>query len=524
MKYAYEVVEERAADTPDKHFLQFEERAVTFGDLNRNTNRAANGLAGLGCGAQTGISIMMPNSPEWLYVYLAVQKIGAYAVPINTGLKADGLAYIIDHSDSTVVFIDHSYKETFEKVRPDLKRLEHVIVDTTEAPADFELPDGAITLASLMEADDTNPEMPSDPEGMSVLMYTSGTTGLPKGVVMRYKALDMEMFTMFSQLMYSEDDVLYTCLPLFHANALILTVIRALGVGAKVGLCRRFSASRFWDDIRKYKATSFNALGAMIPILMKQPERDNDTDNAIRLVMSAACPAHLWKEFEKRYGVTIWEGYGAVDGAGFSLFNAGNAPVGSMGKPPEGTVARVVDEENNEMPTGEVGELVFKIDVAEMRKVEYYKNEEASNKKIRDGWLHTGDLVYADKEGHFYFVDRNTDSMRRRGENISSTEVEEAITKHPAVVECAAYGVPSDLGEDDVMIAVVLQPGESLDPKDLVEFCSDKMAAFMIPRYIDIRDELPKTGTHRFKKVELKKQGVTPTTWDKEIEMPKKRK
>lgn len=169
-------------------------------------------------------------------------------------------------------------------------------------------------------------------------------------------------------------------------------------------------------------------------------------------------------------------------------------------------------------------ELVFKIDVAEMRKVEYYKNEKASNDKIRNGWLHTGDLVYADEEGHFYFVDRRTDSIRRRGENISSAEVEKAITKHPAVFECAAYGVPSDLGEDDVMVAVVLQPDESLEPKELIEFCSDKMAGFLIPRYLDFRDELPKTGTHRFKKVELKKQGVTPTTWDREIEMSKNRK
>ncbi len=524
MKYAYEVIEERANENPDRLFLRFEERAVTFAGLNKGINRVANGLIKLGCGTGTGISIMMPNSPEWLFVYFATQKIGAYAVPINVGLKADGLAYIIDHSDSTVLFIDYQYKEQFEKVRPGLKKLKSVIVDTTEAPPGFTLPEGAISLKELMDADDADPGLHADPEAMSVLMYTSGTTGLPKGVVLRYKGLDMEMFAMFSQLAYNEDDILYTCLPLYHANALVLTVTRALAVGAKVGLSRRFSASRFWDDIRKYEATTFNALGAMIPILMKQPARDNDRDNNVRLVMSAACPAHMWEDFEKRFGVTIWEGYGAVDGAGFSLFNAGNAPVGSMGPAPAGTIAKVFDEDNNELPPGEVGELVFKVDNMELRKVEYYKNEEASNKKIRDGWLHTGDLVYADKDGNFYFVDRRTDSMRRRGENISSAEVEEIITKHPAVFECAAYGVPSDLGEDDVMVAVVLQPGASLTPRELVEFCSDKMADFMIPRYIDFREQLPKTGTHRFMKVELKKQGVASTTWDREKEMPKKKK
>jgi crotonobetaine/carnitine-CoA ligase len=524
MRFCTDVIEESAGQKPDSLFLFFEDQKVTFGQFNRRINRVANGLARLGCGAKSGVSIMMPNSPEWLYVYFATQKIGACAVPINVGLKVDGLAYIIDHSDSGAICVSHQYKDQFENIRQGLGKVRHVIYDTAGAAADFELPRGAMTLDELARADGENPASRPDPEDISVLMYTSGTTGLPKGVVIRYKSFDLDTFTMFSQMVYNEDDILYTCLPLFHANALVLTVMRALAAGAKVGLSRRFSASRFWDDIRKYEATSFNALGAMIPILMKQPPRPDDGDNPVRLVLSAACPAHLWEEFEKRFNVKIWEGYGAVDGGGFTLFNIGNAPVGSMGKPPGDAVAKVFDERNNELPPGQVGELVFKIDDIEMRKVEYYKDEKAASGKIRDGWLHTGDLVYADEEGNFYFADRRTDSMRRRGENISSYDVEQVITKHPAVLECAVYGVPSDLGENDVMAAVVLKPGASLTPKELVEFCSDKMAEFMIPRYIDFRTELPKTGTHRLQKVELKKQGVTPTTWDREKEIPKRKK
>jgi crotonobetaine/carnitine-CoA ligase len=309
------------------------------------------------------------------------------------------------------------------------------------------------------------------------------------------------------------DDVLYTCLPLFHANALFLSAGRALVLGRPLALSRRFSASRFWDEIRRYGVTTFNALGAMIPILMKQPERESDLDNGVRVVFSAACPASVWAEFEKRFGLFLVEAYAAVDGAGFAVFNAGNAPKGSFGKP--STPIRIVDDDDRDVAEGEPGELLFQIDDARRRKVEYYKNEGASSAKIRDGWLHTGDLVTADAEGNLYFVDRKTDSLRRRGENISSWEVEREINAHPDVLESAVIGVPSDLGEDDVMAVVVLKPGRTLTPADLIDHCQGRMARFMVPRYVEFRDELPKTETHRVKKSLLKRTGVGPETYDR---------
>ena len=308
--------------------------------------------------------------------------------------------------------------------------------------------------------------------------------------------------------------MLYSCLPLFHANALFLTTVRALVMGLPMALSRRFSASRFWDEIRRYGATTFNALGAMIPILMKQPERHDDADNPVRLVFSGACPASVWAEFEKRFALRILEGYAAVDGGGFTIFNFGNSPKGSFGKPM--SPIRIVDDEGEEVAQGEPGELLFQVDDAKRRRVEYYKNEKASNAKIRDGWFHTGDLVYADEEGHLYFVDRKTDSLRRRGENISSWEVEREIDRHPAVLESAVFGVPSDLGEDEVMAVVVLQEGETLAPEDLIRHCEEQMARFMVPRYIEFRDALPKTGTQRIQKSVLKREGVGPDTWDRE--------
>jgi crotonobetaine/carnitine-CoA ligase len=359
-----------------------------------------------------------------------------------------------------------------------------------------------------------------DPDAITNLMYTSGTTGFPKGVVSRNRSGNVQGFLMLSSMLVKPDDTLYTCLPLFHANALVLTSGFALCGGRPFALEKRFSASKFWEPIRRYGVTQFNALGAMIPILMKQPEKPDDADNPVRLVNSAACPANLWEKFEKRFGVTIWEAYGAVDGGGLMIFNFGNAPVGSCGQPPPGTEWRIVDDKDDDVPQGEVGELIHKVRESEGRGVEYYKNPEASAKKVVGGWVRSGDLFYADKDGNLFFVDRKTDSMRRRGENISSFEVENIIEKHPDVAECAAFGVPSELGEDDVMIWVKPKEGPELDVKNLMQHCVDNMAYFMVPRYVDVVDDIPRTGTLRVTKSDMKKRGVTERTWDREKEMP----
>ena len=507
------LIEAQAEALGEKPFLSFQDRVISFAELNRQVNRAAHGLAGLGVKQGVGVSIMMPNAPEWLFVYFATQKLGAYAVPVNVGLKGEGLRHIIDHSDSSILVCHPDYAEAIQAIRGSLSKLEQIVVNTSEAPDGWKPPEGWRRLAEVMEASDADPGVEIDEEAISGLMYTSGTTGAPKGVVSRYGAMNIAGIRMFGAML-KPDDVLYSCLPLFHANALFLTTVRALAMGLPMALSRRFSASRFWDEVRRYGATTFNALGAMIPILMKQPERPDDADNPVGLVFSGACPASVWAEFERRFGLRILEGYAAVDGGGFTIFNFGNSPKGSFGKPM--SPIRIVDDDGEEVAQGEPGELLFQVDDARRRRVDYYKNEQASNAKIRDGWFYTGDLVHADEEGHLYFVDRKTDSMRRRGENISSWEVEREIDRHPAVLESAVFGVPSDLGEDEVMAVVVLQEGERLAPEDLIRHCEEQMAGFMVPRYIDFRDALPKTGTQRIQKSILKQEGVGPGTWDRE--------
>lgn len=507
------IVEHQAETLGDKPFMLFEDRVISFVELNREVNRVANGLRELGVRAGVGVSIMMANSPEWLLVYLATQKLNAYAVPVNIALKGDGLRHIIDHSDSKVLVVDDTFIDEIAAVRSELPQLEHIVGYRTEGRT---LPNDWLDLADVMDGSDENPGVEIRQGEISAIMYTSGTTGLPKGVVSRYRPMVFPPQVGFGPAIDGDEDIMYTCLPLFHANALSLTTLRALQTGTTMALSRRFSASRFWDEIRRYEVTTFNALGAMIPILLKQPPRENDRDNPVKTVFSAACPANVWEEFENRFDVRIVEGYGAVDGGGFAVVNLGNAPKGSIGKP--ANRYRLVDDDRNDVPVGNSGELIFEVDDFNARRVEYYKNEEAGNARIVDGWFHTGDMMHADEDGNLYFDDRKTDSLRRRGENISAWEVEREINAHPAVLESAVFGVPSDLGEDDVMAVVQLKPGETLTAEQLIEHCEARLARFMVPRYVEFRETLPKTGTHRTQKSVLKKEGVGPDTWDREAQ------
>ncbi|MFW6088049.1 MAG: AMP-binding protein, partial [Myxococcota bacterium] len=345
---------------------------------------------------------------------------------------------------------------------------------------------------------------------------TTGTTGAPKGVVYRYRDTQTKRLRLLANLLYDPGEVLFTCLPLFHANALLLAAVQALNVDGRLALERRFRASRFWEQVTTHGATSFNALGAMIPILLKQPPGPYDRAHRVRMVVSAACPAHAWEPFEQRFGTRIVEAYGAVDGGGFVTMNLGNAPVGSIGKPIGGAKYELVDARGQPVPVGQPGELLVWTGASGTGGVEYYRNEEATRSKTRNGWIHTGDLLHRDARGFLYFDGRNTDSMRRRGENVSAFEIESVLDRHPDVLECAVFGVPSDLGEEDIMAVVVPMEGRTPNPVELRTFLSEHLAAHALPRYWEVLDELPKTGTHRVQKKELAARGVTECTWDAE--------
>ena len=514
------LLEELAARIPDKMFLLYEKERFTYKQMDQNANKVANLIKSFGGGKGKGIGIFMKNSPRYLDVFFGVQKIGMYVVPLNPELKGDGLQYVIDHSDVEFLVVDGELFDTFDAVKKDLPKLKHVFINDCEPDTkNIKVPFGIKKLSAATEQSNVSPGVGNNPEDVCLLIYTSGTTGRAKGVVYRYGRSSVKKLTLLSSLYVKPDDIYYTAMQLCHGNAMFLTVTCTMGQGATVALARKFSASKFWEDIRHHKVTIFNVIGSMVPILMKQTPNPLDSQNNVRVVISAACPTDMWEPFEKRFGVTIYEGYGAVDGGNKIIMNLGTGPVGSVGKPKKSLGEyRLIDEKGNDVKKGDPGELVFKIEEKEGKGsgggVEYYKNEKATGEKLKTGLLHTGDILRSDQDGYLYFVGRNTESMRKGGENVSAFEVEKVIMDHPAIEEVAVYAVPSEMAEDEIMASIKLVEGMKLDPRELIVFLKDRLAKFAIPRYIRIVTEFPMTNSFRVVKKELENVGVTPDTFD----------
>jgi crotonobetaine/carnitine-CoA ligase len=355
---------------------------------------------------------------------------------------------------------------------------------------------------------------PKDPAG---IIYTSGTTGVSKGAVCPHNFFLHQAKLVAELRDLDSQDILYTFLPLFHINAQVFTVLTALLNDAQVVLSDRFSASTFWDEIRKCGATQFNYLGAVMTILAKQEPKENDHDNPVRIAFGAACPPDVMKQVEERFGFVCLEGFGMTE-IGIVVHDDMNARrTGSCGRVlGEYYEVQLVDDDDMEVGVGDIGEIVVRPKKPSLVMTEYYRMPDKTLEAYRNLWFHTGDYARKDEDGYFYFVDRKKDAIRRRGENISSFEVEKVINTHPQVLECAVFAVPSELGEDEVKANVVLKENQTLAFERLIEFCSERMAHFAVPRYVEFVSELPKTPTNRIEKYRLRELGITENTWDRE--------
>ena len=494
---------------PNETFLKWKDEEISWQDFLDNIYAMAAGFWNARIRTGDRVAIMMGNCPEFLYTYFGMNFLGVGAVPINVAQRGEALAYILNDSGASTIVIDEDLLEHFLVIRARVPNVRLIVVRGSP-PA---MIGDVATVAEWLQARGGRP--PIDPHARTPadnILYTSGTTGPPKGVVNR-GINPTNIVKLWEPTGVQPGETVYTCLPLFHGNALGVTVLGAVVLDYKVALGERFSASRFWDECRKYNAVEFNTLGAMIPILLKQPERPDDADNPVRVVLSAACPAYAWRPFEERFKLRIIEWFGMVDAPGFLLNRTGK--VGSMGRPLPGFEFRVVDDEDRDLPPGKVGELVFRSSDGPGAAF-YYGKEEATAEAWRNGWFHSGDLAWIDEEGDFYYAGRKKASMRRRGENISAWEIESVVNQYPKVLESAAHAVPSELGEDEIKLVVVLKPGETATPAEILDFCQGKMAYYAIPRYVEFRDSLPKTGTHRIEYAVLKAEGITAKTWDRE--------
>jgi crotonobetaine/carnitine-CoA ligase len=509
-----DLLELKAEEREDEPFLRFYERTLSLREINQRSNRVAHRLISYGAGPGQAAAVMMGNSPEWLIVFYALQKLGMCAVPVAIDLRGEELASILRDTESRFLFIDHDLLGEFESVRTKLDKVDRVAVYRESDDPRFRLPPWAELLDVYLDEalPDADLNLDFDRNNACMIIYTSGTTGPPKGVVCTYARSGVTLLGVAAHVFYEKDDVLYTCLPLYHPNALLFTVTEAMWRDLRVGLGRSFYPSSFWGEIRMYRATTFSCLGSMTSILMKQPRKPNDPENPVRVVFTSGCPASIWREFEERFDVKIYEGYDAVDNGGFVSFNMGNAPLGSIGKPAVGRF-RIVDEKGEEVPQGEAGELVSWVG-KKKGVLTYLGNKKAAEDRVRDGWLHTGDLAYKDENGFLYYAGRLTDLARRRGEKISTYRVGREIEKHPEVLECAAYPIRASSGEDEIMVSVVPLEGSKLDASALHGWMEENLAPNAVPRYVDFVEQLPKTGTHWIKKRELVRKGVTGSTAD----------
>jgi crotonobetaine/carnitine-CoA ligase len=502
-----QVIRQRVADHPDQPWLKWKDEETPWREVLASSQRAANGLLELGVRPGERVAILMGNRPEFLWTHLGILFIGALSVPVNISQRGATLQHILSDSDAAAVVLQDDLVDALLAVRDGCPALRHTVVVDGK-------PGGGIDwdFDRLMEGADREPDVELDePTGGVGMMYTSGTTGPPKGVVATgYDTSPLLLLLQESGVQPGE--TMYSPLPLFHGNALLVSAIGSMMLDAKFALGERFSASRFFDDCRRYDAVEFNTLGGMISILLKQPPRPDDADNPVRSVLSAGCPPDRWVEFEQRFGVRLIEWFGMVDSPGFLLNSEGR--VGSMGKPIAGIEFDVVDDDDQPVGPNRVGQLVFRHPKGQL--TYYHKRPDATEEAYQGGWFHTGDLAEYDDDGFYYYRGRKKESMRRIGENISAWEIETVLNQHPKVLESAAHAVTSPLGEDDVKVAVVLQPDAEATPEELLDFCRGRMAHYAIPRYVEFVDELPKTETQRIQYAALKQRGLTPETWDRE--------
>jgi crotonobetaine/carnitine-CoA ligase len=454
--------------------------------------------------------VMSENRWGVLALWLGCAWRGAIFAPVNTASRGAQLQHIIGNAGPRVLAVEADLSERLVglELPAELERV-WSIGDSDDMPR---LSVASERLPAPAEAIEPSAMSPGD---TLAILYTSGTTGPSKGV-----ACPHAQFTWWGEnvgrwLQLTRDDVLYTCLPLFHTNALN-AFVQSLMHGAEYAVGPRFSASRFWQRVVDAEATVTYLLGAMVSILVGRPPSPLDQTHRIRIALAPATSAETWRAFEERFGVRI------VDGHGMTETNAVIGPreseqrPGWMGRVMPGFEARVVDEHDVEVPDGAAGELVVRADEPYAFATGYWRMPEETVSAWRNLWFHSGDRVSRDETGYFRFLDRLKDAIRRRGENISSWEVEDVLLRHPSVAAAAVVPVPSELGEDEVMAFLVPQPGNAIDPVELVRFCEPLLAYFAIPRFLEVVDELPLTENGKVRKVVLRELGVTESTWDRE--------
>lgn len=498
-----------AAEAPDAPFLRMAAGEWTYGQMAEQASAVSAGFRRLGVMPGANVSLLLPNCGEFVIAWFALARLGAVAAPVNTAARGPLLREALSLVGSQVVLVHESLWPHFEAVRDELPGIKTVVVVG-------EAPDGTQAWSTLLETgSDEQPAYTAHFSDLCLLLYTSGSTGRSKAVRISHRFVLRQAQGVIEGLELRPDDVLYCPYPLFHLDAAVMTVAPALLMRAVAAIGERFSVSRYWDEVRSFQATVFDFMGATLTMLWKQPPSARDRDHRARLGWGVPLPA--WApEFERRFGCRLVELYGSTE-VGAILYTPQDLPPrrGSCGQLRGPWRVMLADADGFEVPVGTPGELLVRPEEPSVLMDGYWGQPQESLAALRNQWFHTGDVLRRDEDGWFYFVGRSKDIVRRRGENISAAEVEQSIEAHPAVLECAVIGVPSELTEEEVMAWVVLRPDQHLDPRDIADWAQGRLAAFMVPRFIRIVEHLPKTPTDKTEKMRLREMGHAGA-WDRE--------
>jgi carnitine-CoA ligase len=512
----HDVLHRRAAEAPDQVFAVFENGVSwTHAELLDQVRRTAAGLQTHGVAQDDMVVCWLPNGPDIVRLWFAINYLGAVYVPINIAYRGNVLSHVIENSGAHLAVADGRLVARLADCET-LGDLATVAVVGSTDPPGLQLPGldliGADQL--VVDAEPDPPARPVEPWDTQAILYTSGTTGPSKGVLTSYVQTH-EMFgpRTMRGIITGADRFLIN-MPMFHVGGASL-LYAMLVHGGSVAVVERFSTESFWPQIRETGSTIVFLLGVMAMFVEGRPAAPDDADNPLQKVFMVPMVDDP-SAFGRRFGVDVVSIYNMTELSTPLITDRNPTIAGTCGRVRRGIEVRLVDEHDCEVATGEVGEIIVRSELPWALNHGYHRMPEATAVAWRNGWFHTGDAARRDADGNYFFVDRLKDTIRRRGENISSVEIETEVLAHPSVHEAAAVAVRSELAEDEVLVVLALVPGASLDPEELVEFLRPRCAHYMIPRYVRLVPELPKTPTAKVQKAELRAAGVTPDTWDRD--------
>ena len=504
--------------TPDKPYLLFEDEQWSYGEAARQAWRTGHALQKIGVGIGDYVSVWIPTGPDVVRAWFGANAVGGVYAPLNLAAKGSYLEHTLKVADAKVLVAHHQLAERLVGI--DAPSLEQVVIVGGQPPAGLAWP--AVTLDELLDGvPDVRPTLarPIEPWDDLSLIYTSGTTGPSKGVRAAHAAF-WNYANCFILPYVDENDRYLSALPMFHTAGTGITY-SMLRAGGSVALSGGFSASRFWDDVRRFEATITIAIHGMVTFMLDQPVKPDDADNPLKTVYMGPLSRH--KEFAERFGVRIYTAYGMTEVPVpiTSALDPDDERSCGVNAAPGQYELRLVDENDLEVPPNTPGELIAR-HVHPWTINSGYKGMPAATAEAwRNGWFHTGDQFTRDEDGNFFFLDRIKDVIRRRGENISSFEVETEVMSHPLVKDAAAVAVQNpdvaeSAGDEEVKVVVVLEEGAALDPVELTEYLASRMPAYWVPRFIEYLPELPRTESHKLKKADMREAGITEGTWDRE--------